>query len=412
MSSIHTQLHDDIIAKEFIMQFKNNTRFVTNVHQGHSKEFRKVGETIRVQKPNRFMTGSGSDITSSMNALKESSVNLTLSQEHCAIEFTAKDLTLGLDRFSERIIQPVVDELANKVDADGLAQYYKVYNAAGTAGTTPGTFAAIGDAATKLDNYGVPRKDRKLVLNPAAEWSIANALKGLYLEKEVRGMVTNGLLGRTGSFDIYGDQNVVSHTAGGNGGDPVVCLDSDISAGTTGLTYLTSDVNGSTSTVYLDGATASTEIFTQGDIITLGVYGVNPKNRNSTGQLQQFTVISGGTADSSGYLSLVVSPAIVTAAVNEAYQTVVSAPAENAVPVLVGSHVANLAFHKNAFTFATAQLEVLDGCKGSTATDDVTGISMRYMRQGNIYTDVNVMRFDILYAWQCINPGFACRLLG
>lgn len=252
-----------------------------------------------------------------------------------------------------------------------------------------------------------------MILNPAAEWAMADALKGLYLEKEVRGMITNGKLARVGGFDIFGDQNVANHTIGGNGGAPVVALDSDISAGSTGLTYLTSDVNGTSSTVYLDGATASTEIFTVGDILTLGVYGVNPKNRNSTGQLQEFTVLSGGTADASGYLSLVVAPAIVTAAVNEAHQTVVSAPAENAVPVvLTASHVANLAFQKNAFTFGTAQLEVLAGVEGSTAHDDETGISMRFMKQGDIRHDVNIMRFDILFGWQCINPGFACRLLG
>ena len=178
----HTQIHDDVIAKEFIMQFKNSTTFVKNVHQGHSKEFRKVGDTIRIQRPNRFTTGDGADITNTMNTLKEGSTTLTLSQKHAAIEFTAKDLTLGLDRMSERVIQPIAAQLANDVDELGLAEYSKVYNVAGTAGVTPATFAALGAAATKLDNYGVPRKDRVMILNPAAEWAMADALKGLYLE--------------------------------------------------------------------------------------------------------------------------------------------------------------------------------------------------------------------------------------
>lgn len=410
----NTYITPDIIAKEAIMHMKNELVFGNLVHRGYSKEFKKVGNTISIRKPNRLKSIAGADITNNINQIEESSVDLTLSQRVVPMEFGSKDLTLTIDEFSARYIQPAVGQLANDVDADGANLYKQVFNAAGTAGSTPNSFSDLGAAAKKLDKFGVPRGDRNMVLDPDATWEIADALKGLYLEKEVRKMIANGQLGRIANMGVYGDQNIATHSAGTAAGSGVVALDSDISAGSTGKTYLTSNNNAETSTLYTDGWTASTAVLTEGDIITIdNVYAVNPKNRSSIGDLQQFVVRSAVTADSSGYASITVAPAIVTSSDNEAYQTVDAAPAENAtINFITTDSVNNLAFHKNAFALATAQLEVLPGCEGSTVLDADTGISVRYMRDGDIKTDTAVHRLDILYGWKCINPYFACRLFG
>ena len=86
--------------------------------------------------------------------------------------------------------------LANQIDSDLCALYDDVFMHGGSAGTTPSTFAAVGSAAQKLDEGSVPQERRKLVLNPAATWGLADGLKGLYVEDMVKGMVKNGKIGR------------------------------------------------------------------------------------------------------------------------------------------------------------------------------------------------------------------------
>jgi len=168
-------------------------------------------------------------------------------------------------------------------------------------------------------------------------------------------------------------------------------------------------------TLNVDGWTASvTDILLEGDVFNIAnVYSVNPRTRQTTGQLQDFVVRADAASNGSGETALTISPPIITGG---AYQTVDSAPADGAaLTILTGAadsqHPQNLVFHPNAITLAMAQLEMPQGgAKSSRETMD--GISVRSVTQYNVLTDVNVYRFDILFGVETQNPYLAVRTTG
>jgi hypothetical protein len=71
----------------------------------------------------------------------------------------------------------------------------------------------------------------------------------------------------------------------------------------------------------------------------------------------------------------------------------------------------NLAYHKDAFTLATADLILPEGVHFA-ARETYDGISMRIIRQYDINNDNMPCRIDILGGWKTLRPEFACRIAG
>ncbi|MCA8920129.1 MAG: hypothetical protein KDB32_13725, partial [Planctomycetes bacterium] len=135
---------------------------------------------------------------------------------------------------------------------------------------------------------------------------------------------------------------------------------------------------------------------------------VHPETKQSTGDLQQFVV----TADYAGGAgSLAISPAIVTSG---GRQNVAASPTNGGAVVKVGGASAvykpSLAFHKDAFTFATADL-VMPGGVDFAAREVMDGISMRIVRQYDINNDKFPARLDVLYGYKTLRAELAARLL-
>lgn len=395
-----------IIAKEAIMQLENNLVMGNNVHREYKKEFVNVGDTVNVRMPVDFTVTDGA--TRSNQDVVEKNSNVVVDQrKHVSWKFTTQDMTLSIEEYSERYIKPAMIRLANTVDASLCNLYKKVYHSAGTAGTTPATFAALAAAAQKMDEVGVPDDgQRKLVLNPAAHWSLADGLKGVYNQKRVEEFIGRGYLGQIANFNIFGDQNIKAHTKGTATGTPLV------NGGSQAVTYasLTSGSSFWQSSLVTDGWTNSvTGILKAGDVFTIaGVYAVNPISKESTGALQQFTVLADANSDGSGNATLTVSPPIISSGV---HQTVNATPGDNAAITVVNSHAANMAFHKNAFALVMCPLELPDSA-GFKARETHNGMSVRVVKDYDIDADEEIIRLDILYGVKAVDPRLAVRLLG
>ena len=70
----------------------------------------------------------------------------------------------------------------------------------------------------------------------------------------------------------------------------------------------------------------------------------------------------------------------------------------------------SLAYHKNAFAFATADLQMPEGVDFS-AREVYDGISMRMVRQYVISSDTFPCRLDVLYGYKTIRAQLAARIL-
>jgi hypothetical protein len=394
-----------IIAKETLMQVENNLVMGKLVHREYKDEFVKVGSTVNVRKPVRFVASDGA--TRVNQDVQEANTPFTIDKrKHVSWKFSTHDLTMTIEEYSERYIRPAAIALANQIDADLCALYRGIFHYVGTAGTTPATYAQIGAPSVRLDNAAVPAEDRRLVLNPEGAFNVSDMLKSLYNPELVKGAIRGRSMGPIANMDTYMDQNIRRHTVGTWGTTPLV------NGASQSVTYANaSHAYGSTSqTLNIDGLTVTTGTCLSGDRFTIaGVFAVNPVSKEALATLQEFVVQADATANGSGQAAITISPAIITSG---PFQTVSAAPADNAAITRVSSnYVANLAFHKNAFGLVTCPLELPDGA-AFKARETHNGYSVRVVKDYDIDTDEDIIRIDTLYGVKTLYPELAAILMG
>lgn len=398
-----TLITPDIIAKEALMQLENNCVMGKLVHREYRNEFVKVGSTVDVRKPVKFEAKDGA--TRVNQDVEEASTPFTIDKrKHVSWEFTSQELTMSVEQYSERYIKPAMIALANQVDADLTALHTGIFQNVGD-NATPATFLEFGAAGARLDDAACPTEDRRLVLSSQAGLYAADMLKGVYNPEIVKGALRGRSIGQLAGFDTYMDQNVKRHTQGTWGATP------KINNGTLSVTYANAGHSyGSTNmTISVDGLTATTGTVKKGDKFTIaGVYAVNPVSKEAYSFLQEFVVQANVTASGTGTADIVISPAIITSG---PFQTVSAAAVNDADITLTGSHVANLAFHKNAFGLVTVPLEMPDGAAWK-ARESHNGYSVRVVKDYDITNDKDIIRLDIQYGVKTLYPELACVLRG
>lgn len=409
----NTIVTPSMIAKEALMQLKNNLVLANRVYREYKKEFTGgQGSSVAIRRPVKFNVTNGS--TAVIQDVEEKTTNITIDQrKHVAWEFNTQDLTLSIEEYSERYIKPAAIVLANDVDVSIASLYSSVWNQVGTIGTTPANYAAVAAAAQRLDEMAVETGDRSIVVNPAAAYAIAGnqmVLEGAGNVK--KSAYEESMMGRVAKFDTYSTQNIATHTVGPLGGTPLV------NGAATAVTYAAAVGNSWSQTLVTDGWTAAAALrLRAGDIFTIaGVFAVNPVPRTGSKMvmpyLQQFTVLSNTSSDGSGNATITISPPMI---VTGPQQTVSAQAADNAAITVVGTanqaFPVNMGFHKNAFALVTVPLDMPDGA-AFKARESYDGLSMRVIKDYDFTTDTDRIRLDILYGVKAIYPDLAARLAG
>lgn len=407
--STNTLLTPSIIAKSALVLLKNSLIMGQKVSRTYQNEFVKVGDTISVRRPIEYVVTDGATLTEQDTT--EGKFTLSVDKrKHVGMSFTTQDLTLTIEEFSSRYIKPAVAQLAHQVDSDLCGLYSKVWNWAGTAGQTVNSFADFAKGPEKLDMLGVPQGNRFGILSPADYWAMVGSQTALYINGAANSAYRNGDLGDIGGVMTGMSQQVATHTVGaGSTGTPLTRGSSNTT------TYLASK---DTNTMVLSTDGWSTGVTLKaGDVFTINdVYAVNPRTKQSTGQLQQFVVVSDvvTNANASNETQVTISPAIITSG---AYQNVDSAPGNDKTITYAGTSATgykqNMIFHKDAFQLVTVPLEV-DPSMGfsARASDPDTGLSIRIAKDYDITNDKIVSRLDILYGVKALRPDLATRLSG
>ena len=150
-----------------------------------------------------------------------------------------------------------------------------------------------------------------------------------------------------------------------------------------------------------------------GDVFTVAdCFAVNPQTRESTGSLFQFVAAADVTLNGSGAGTITVAPMF---SASNALATVDVLPQSGKAVVFVGAassqYAQNLVYHKDAITFATADLLLPQGVD-MAARAVHNGISLRIVRQYDINNDRLPCRIDVLYGYSTIRPQMAVRLWG
>lgn len=285
------------------------------------------GQTFYRPMPFMVETADGRDMSSSYKDMVNLTVPSTLNGDshirNVPVSFVGVDLNQPYARAN--LVNATVKKLSNKLDtlsADAAATY--------------GTLAVIN--TTSINNYDDAAEaeaimleqqcgggDRSMLLNPRMAKNLAGNLAG---RSEDTGRSKNAyersMLPMIGGFTTYRtDYGKIITGSTGSG-----YLVNGANQYTTPTTY---DANGipvdnTRQTLVVDtGSNAA-----NGDVFTIaGVYSVGGLNKQSTGQLKTFRIISGA-----GTTSWVISPAIIpadgSAAGQKAYANVNTTPADNA----------------------------------------------------------------------------------
>jgi hypothetical protein len=392
----------DMITRKALEILENNLVITRNVNRQYDDSFAvegaKIGSTLRIRLPDRALVTDGAALQ--VQDDNEQFTTLTVSsQKHIGINFTSAELTMQLDDFAERVLKPRISQLASSVDADVANAYKYIGNSVGTPGTTPATSLVLLQAQQKLNENAAVMSPRYATVNPAANAGLVEGMKGLFnptdtISKQFKnGMMGTGVLG----FDeINMSQSIKQFTTG-----------SRAATGSTTSAAVTAEGATSISMTVGSGVTVK-----QGDVFTIAdCYAVNPQTRESTGSLFQFVAAADATAVSTA-ITVTVSPIY---SAGNALATVDSLPGNSKAVVFVGAastqYAQNLVYHKDAISFATADLLLPQGVD-MAARAVHNGISLRVVRQYDINNDRMPCRIDVLYGYSTIRPQMGVRLWG
>lgn len=407
MANVIKTLTAGDITRKALSILHNKLVFLKTINRQYDDRFARTGAKnggiLQIREPNQFTVRTGAVMDT--QDVSETTQALTIAtQKGVDVNFSSVELTLSLDDFADRILEPAMARLAADVEATVIGALYKdVYNLSGTPATTPNSLLAVLNARTKI-NQGLAPKDgnRHILFDSIAMAATIDTLKTLFhAGSEIERMYNMGMMGKAGGFTFWETEMIPVHTNGTR----------DDTTPVTTITA-TQDSASLVCTGFDNNATIP-----NGDVFTIaGVYAVNPETKVAYSHLQQFVVTGGGPADGSGNATLTISPKLTATG---AKQTVsVTAGSKALVFVAAGGSGAAsaaysqpLAYHRDAFTFVTADLEMPKGVDFA-AREQYDGISLRVVRAFDITNDKFPCRIDVLYGYKTIRAGWASRVRG
>lgn len=364
-----------------------------NVNRQYDNQYRetgaKDGADIKIRLPNKYTIRTGKSLAAQDTA--ETSVTLTrATQIGVDMNFSSAELTMQLQDFSERIIEPAAAVVASNIEDSIAARYVDVPNLVGTAGTTPATMLVVLQAGARLDDNLVPRDDKRVVaLSPLAMATIVDAYKGLFQTADkISDQYKTGLIKDMATGFKWGMCPVINPHVN--------------SAGTVTTRTVTSNT---ATTVTIDTTTTA---YSAGTIVVFaGCYAVNDETKVAYSHLRQFVVTS-ATAT-----VLTVSPSIITTG---ATQNCSANPTAGGAVTVVGSastsYPQHLAFHKNWLALSTIDLEDVSKYGAWGAREVYDGISIRLARQYDINSDNIPCRLDLLFGVKQLRGDLCVRITG
>ena len=394
----------DMITRKGLAILENNLVLSRNINRQYDDSFAvegaKIGSSLRIRLPDRALVTDGAALQTQDD--NEQYTTLTVSsQKHVGINFTSAELSMQLDDFADRVLKPRISQLASSIDADVANVFASVGNSVGTPGTTPATALVMLQAQQKMNEAAAPMSPRYLTVNPAANAALVNGLSGFFNPSDsISRQFKSGMMGENvlGYEEVNMSQSIKAFKVGSR-------------TATGGTTSAAVTTEGAT-TIAITGAGASGTV-KAGDVFTVaGCFAVNPQTRESTGSLFQFVALADVALNGSGAGTITVAPMYSAA---HPLATVLSLPGNSKNVTFMGSastaYPQNIAYHKDAFTLATADLILPQGVDMASRANH-NGISMRIVRQYDINNDRMPCRVDVLYGYAAIRPQLACRVWG
>ena len=110
--------------REALRILHQKLNFVGSINRQHDDSFAKqgakIGDSLKIRLPNQYVVRTGK----TLDAQDTSEASLTLqvqTQKGVDINFSSAELTLSLDDFSKRILEPAMSVLAAHIESDAMS---------------------------------------------------------------------------------------------------------------------------------------------------------------------------------------------------------------------------------------------------------------------------------------------------
>lgn len=361
-------LTPEIIANEALMQLQANLVMADLVHRDYSDEFVQVGDTITIRKPAKFTAKNFTGTTEAQD-VTEGRVSVSLDRfRDVTIQITSKELTLDIKNFSEQVVKPAMQAIAQAIDEDLLSV------AVSKAGTTikgtakPTNLEDIANVAKAFDINKVPVQNRRLVLHPTHKYryALTDNLSNVSYAGDNQ-TLRDALLGRVYTLDTYMDQN---------------CPDTMSATAGTATAYTVSGTKGQ-DYVALASVSSATATIKKGDAFILDGY------------LYRFT--EDKTAESGAVTKINID------------QKLMSSPSTAAVTIINKPN--SVAFHRNGLALVTRTLALPMGAT-KAAIQSADGLAVRVVMDYDSTHKVDSISFDVLYGIKELDTDMIAKLEG
>lgn len=401
----------DWLSQEGLRMLLNELECSQFANTDYNKEFTKpfaIGETLRVNKPQRFNVTDGMGYQP--QALDRPYTTVTVDQPF-GVHFNMDDIdsALKMERGRAEIkkayLDPAMAQIAQEIDSR-FARFatLNANNIVGALGTDPTAFQTINQGRARMVQLACPSGDKGAIITPDMNVSLTNAAVSYFNPtREISDQFREGYVGFNSGFKFYESMSLI-----------------DITAGTRAGAVTVNGNNQSGSTINLTCTTGDT--FVAGEVFSIdNVYAVNPSTRQITTRAtdKQFVILEDATGAASA-VTLTISPGIVGPGSH--YQNVDALPVTGAtVTMWPGTSSPNgksgkngLLIHRDAFALVGVALEVPKAVEMSTQMrDPKTGIAVRFVRMFDPIQSRMVNRFDVLLGFGALYPDNCCvRLLG
>lgn len=342
-----------MIANEALMVLESNLTMANLVHRDYSNEFVKVGDTITVRKPAKFVAKNFIGEVEEQD-ISEGSVDVKMDRyRDVTVNVTSKEMTLDIKDFSEQVITPALSAMAQAVDIDLLTVGVEKAGSKVAVSNTP-TIVDVANVAKALDKKKAPRdNNRNLVLAVDTLYkynTLDNFAKVCY--KGDSEALKEAEIGKVYTMNTFMSQNTPENTSATPG---------------TATAYKVTCTKGATQFT-VSGGTAATGTIKTGDKLIVNGYLFEVA--------EDLKLASGaGTLKVTEKIPFALTEATDAMIINKAH---------------------SLGFHRNGLALVTRQLELPQGAaKAAIASAD--GLAVRVVFDYDSNTKTDKISFDIIY---------------
>lgn len=397
----------NMIGNEALRLAHEKATFIGSINRQFDKSWSSegpTGNTLRIRVPSEYTYRSGSRIMDVQDSVQVSTSLVVATQAGVDLRVNSQEMSqdFNLDIFSRLHLAPAMAVLVSNIEGAVLQGCTKAtYNFATNSITNTPSLTAVSsltapqNARTRLNQALAPKGDRAIQMDSPMMSGIVTGVPAYFNPSNaISQQYREGFVARTAMADYMENERVWGMTT--------------ISSVTLSSAKLNGYIstNGQTSL----NVTSITQTPGVGSVFTIAnVYDVHPETKAQYLTLKQFTVTA--QTDASTYT---ISPPIFISGARQnvaGVGTTTSTQAVSFVGTTSATFPTALMYHKDAFTFATAELPLMaDAARCVRKTYD--GLSLRVWQASDIRNDEMLTRIDILYGYAAIRPQWACRIIG